>query len=70
MCIFGGKSASPPPLPPPPPQVPTAGDQDVNRARADETARLRALSGSGSTLLTSGKTMEGAMPSGKAKLGQ
>ena len=70
MCLFGGGGAKPPPLPPPPPQVPTAGDADVNRARADEQARLRALAGSGSTLLTTGKTMEGAMPSGKAKLGQ
>jgi len=71
MCIFGGKSASPPPLPPPPPQVPTAGDADVNRARSDEQARLRALSGSGSTLLTAGKPLDAmGQTGGKAKLGQ
>jgi hypothetical protein len=72
MCIFGGGArARPPALPPPPAAPPSAGDADVNRARADEQARIRALSGSGSTMLTTGKSLDDAgMMGNKAKLGQ
>jgi len=70
MCIFGGNVPKPA-LPAPPPQVATAEDADVSRARADEQARLRAMAGSGSTLLTKGTDLnDNSMVSGKTALGQ
>lgn len=69
MCIFGSSKKSPPPLPPPPPQTAVASDQDVARARADEQNRLRALAGSGSTLVTAGKDLDATASLGKEKLG-
>lgn len=69
MCIFGGPKAQPPALPPPPPQAPTAGDADAAKARSDEQARLRALSGSGTTLLTNPATLDQVGTTGKKSLG-
>lgn len=69
MCILGGAKQKAPGLPPPPPQAPTAADPDVGRARADEQARLRAMSNTGGTLLTAGKDLSEAMTTGKKALG-
>jgi hypothetical protein len=69
MCIFGGNKATPPALPAPPPQAATVGDSDVAKARSDEQARLRAMSSTGSTLLTNSATLDGAGTTGAKTLG-
>lgn len=69
MCFFGGQKSSPPPLPPPPPQSATVGDADVAKARSDEQARLRAMSNTGSTLLTNPATIDDAGTTGRKTLG-
>jgi|VirMetMinimDraft_7_1064189.scaffolds.fasta_scaffold00089_2 hypothetical protein len=69
MCIFGGQKSSPPALPPPPPQAATVGGADVAKARSDEQARLRAMSNTGSTLLTNPATIDDAGTTGKKTLG-
>ena len=69
MCIFGGNKAAPPPLPPPPPQTATVGDADVAKARSDEQNRLRAMSGTGSTMLTNSATLDSTATTGTKTLG-
>lgn len=69
MCIFGGSKSSPPPLPPPPPQAATVGDADVAKSRSDEQARLRAMSSTGSTLLTNSASLDGTATMGAKTLG-
>lgn len=69
MCILGGGKQRPPALPPPPPQAPQSVDADATRARSDEQARLRAMSTTGSTLLTTGKDLSETMTTGKKALG-
>lgn len=70
MCIFGGGAKpTPPALPPPPPQAPTAGDADAAKARSDEQARLRAMSNTGTTLLTNPATIDDAGTTGRRTLG-
>lgn len=69
MCIFPTGKQRPPSLPPPPPQAPTAADPETSRARADEQARLRAMNGTGGTLLTAGKDLSDTMTTGKKALG-
>lgn len=73
MCIAslfgGGSKPTPPALPPPPPQAATAGDADIAKARTDEQARLRAMTNTGSTLLTNPATLDQVGTTGRKTLG-
>lgn len=71
MCIGMTPKMRPPSLPAAPPEPAKMTDTDVQRARTDEQARLRGMAGSGSTLLTAGKSLDdSAIAGGKLKLGQ